>query len=378
MAKQAKAGYEIKTEGNRPLLRLSGQWSVNSGFPSAARIARELGAAGDPSKGAAIDLDSVESFDSTLPAFLVRLREEWKGEDLETVAGADKVDALERLAAVGRSNAASREKPIQTTSLAERVGRTAHAAWREHMEVCEFCGHCAVEIGRLVVGRSSMRMGDFFHILRTVTVQALPIVSLISLLVGFIIAFLGAVVLQRFGAEFAVSYLVGYGMLREMGAVMAGVIMAGRTGAGFAAEIGSMKVNEEVDALETFSIPSFGFIVLPRILALAIALPLLTVYANVVGIFGGYIVADFMMGVPRSIFFTEMIRVIGVNDFLLGVTKGFVFGLLIAFSGCFRGLQCGGGAQAVGVAATRAVVLSITLIIIFNALIDYIAATLNI
>lgn len=378
MTKDAKARYAIEEGGQGPRLRLSGTWSVGSGFPNPARIARELATAAENSKNAEIDLDGVTSFDSTLPAFLVRLREEWSGGDLVTVSGAEKVDALERLAEVGRRNAASRDKPQAPRSLTERLGQTSVALWREHLEVCEFCGRTVVELGRLVVGRSSMRTGDFFQVLRTVTVQALPIVSLISVLIGFIIAFLGAVVLRRFGAEFAVSYLVGYGMLREMGAVMAGVIMAGRTGAGFAAEIGSMKVNEEIDALETFSIPSFGFIVLPRVLALAIALPLLTIYANVVGILGGYIVADFMMGVPRSIFFAEMIRVVGIADFLLGVTKGFVFGLLIAFAGCLRGLQCGGGAQAVGVAATRAVVLGITLIIIFNALIDYIAATLNI
>lgn len=378
MTKEVKARYTIEKSGGRPRLRLSGTWSVGNGFPSAARVARELAAAGSSDTPTAIDLEGVTSFDSTLPAFLVRLREEWSGGPLETVAGAEKVDALENLAAAGRRSAASRDSPQKARSVTERLGRTAVAVWKEHLAVCEFCGRTVLELGRLAIGRSSMRMGDFIHVLRTVTVQALPIVSLISVLVGFIIAFLGAVVLRRFGAEFAVSYLVGYGMLREMGAVMAGVIMAGRTGAGFAAEIGSMKVNEEIDALETFSIPSFGFIVLPRLLALGIALPLLTIYANIVGIFGGYIVADFMMGVPRSIFFTEMIRVIGVNDFLLGVTKGFVFGLLIAFAGCLRGLQCGGGAQAVGVAATRAVVLGITLIIIFNALIDYIAATLNI
>ncbi|MCC5839937.1 MAG: ABC transporter permease [Opitutales bacterium] len=378
MTKDAKARYVIEEDGGRPILRLSGKWSVGSGFPSPARIARELAAAAKKEKFAVIDLDGVTSFDSTLPAFLVRLREEWRAGELKTVSGAEKVDALERLAEAGRRNAANRDKPQASRSLVERLGQASITLWREHIEVCEFCGRTFTELCRLAVGRSSMRAGDFFHVLRTVTVQALPIVSLISLLVGFIIAFLGAVVLRRFGAEFAVSYLVGYGMLREMGAVMAGVIMAGRTGAGFAAEIGSMKVNEEIDALETFSIPSFGFIVLPRVLALAIALPLLTIYANVVGILGGYLVADFMMGVPRSIFFSEMIRVIGIADLLLGVTKGFVFGLLIAFAGCLRGLQCGGGAQAVGVAATRAVVLGITLIIIFNALIDYIAATLNI
>lgn len=244
-------------------------------------------------------------------------------------------------------------------------------------EVAEFTGLWVIALGRWIRGTAYFPVREFWQVVRTVGANALPIVSLISCLIGLIISFLGASVLTRFGAEFAVAYLVGFGMLREMGAVMTGVILAGRTGAAFAAEIGSMKVNEELDALQTFGIPVFDYIVLPRILAMILMLPLLTVYANVVGILSGYVVAEVMMGVPASIFFKEMQLVVGVGDFLLGISKALVFGMLIGTSGCLRGMQCGTGAGAVGVAATKAVVTGITLIITANALIDWAAAAFN-
>jgi len=166
-------------------------------------------------------------------------------------------------------------------------------------------------------------------------------------------------------------------MLREMGAIMTGVIMAGRTGAAFAAEIGSMKVNEELDALRTFGISPIDYLVLPRILAMVFMMPFLTAYANVIGIFGGWLVATFLMGLPGNVFFDDLNYVVGIPDLVLGLIKGTVFGYLVATAGCLRGLQCGSGASAVGVSTTRAVVTSITLIIIATALIDWAAATLG-
>jgi len=260
-------------------------------------------------------------------------------------------------------------------SIPEAVGLWAREQYRGILEIATFTGEYTLATGRMMRGKAAFPWNEIWRIFREVTVQALPIVSLISFLIGLIIAFLGAVVLMRFGAEFAVSYLVGYGMLREMGAVMTAVIMAGRTGAAYAAQIGSMKVNEELDALQTFGISPIDFIVLPRLMALTLAMPLLTLYANVVGIFGGLLVAEFMMDVPGSLFFAEMQSIVGVSDFLLGIFKAFAFGLLVSTAGCLRGLQSGRGASAVGEAATRAVVTGITLIIIANALIDWAAAT---
>jgi phospholipid/cholesterol/gamma-HCH transport system permease protein len=263
-------------------------------------------------------------------------------------------------------------------NLFERAGLWGIEQGKGILEILSFTGEWCLGLLRLVTGRASFPRAEFWMILRSVSTQALPIVSLISFLVGLIISFLGAVVLSRFGAEFAVAYLVGFGMLREMGAVMTGIIMAGRTGAAFAAQIGSMKVNEEIDALRTFAISPIDYLVTPRLLALFIMMPLLTLYANVVGILSGWLVAEGLMGVSSSIYFSEMASIVDLGDFLLGIFKAAAFGGLVGTAGCLRGLQSGSGANAVGEAATRAVVTGITLIILANAIIDWAAAALNI
>lgn len=258
-----------------------------------------------------------------------------------------------------------------------RLGRCGQNALEGALEVVEFTGEWFLSLCRLTCGQSVFPWKEFGRVLQSVTSSALPIVTAISFLVGLIISFLGAVVLRQFGAEFAVAYLVGFGMLREMGAVMTGIIMAGRTGAAFAAHLGSMKVNEEIDALTTFGIPPIDHLVIPRVLAMVLALPLLTLYANVVGILSGGLVANAMMDVSYAQYFREMRSIVGPEDFLLGMVKSLVFGLLIGTSGCLRGLQCGSGANAVGEAATRAVVTGIMLIIVANAVLDWAAASFS-
>ncbi len=235
-------------------------------------------------------------------------------------------------------------------------------------------GECFQSVIGLIRGRRPFRWRDFFLVLQEVGADALPIVALISLLVGVIISFLGAVVLQRFGADVYVSYLVAYGMLREMGALMTGIIIAGRTGAAFAAQIGSMKVSEEIDALKTLGISPIDFIVLPRMLALFIMMPLLTIYADIMGIFSGMMISKGMLDIAYTIFMNGMKEAVDLSDFFLGVFKGTVFGVIVAVSGCLKGMRCGNSADAVGMATTSAVVTGITLIIMANALIDWMAA----
>jgi phospholipid/cholesterol/gamma-HCH transport system permease protein len=214
--------------------------------------------------------------------------------------------------------------------------------------------------------------------LQSSTSSALPIVTIISLLVGLIIAFLGAVVLQRFGADYYVSYLVSYGMLRELGALMTAIIMTGRTGAAYAAEIGSMKITEEIDALETLGISPINFLVTPRILAVVCAMPLLTVYADAIGIVGGLSVAVTMLDLTPTQFMTGLLEPVVLADALIGVFKAIVYGVIIGLAGCMRGLQTGDDASAVGDATTSAVVTGIILIVFANAVIDWMAAVLQI
>ncbi|PSQ74132.1 MAG: ABC transporter permease, partial [Bacteroidetes bacterium QH_9_64_21] len=193
-----------------------------------------------------------------------------------------------------------------------------------------------------------------------------------------IISFLGAVVLRRFGADYFVSYLVSYGMLREMGALMTAIIMTGRTGAAFAAELGSMKVGEEIDALETFGISPIDFLVTPRVLAVILALPLLTIYADVLGILGGMSVAVTMLDLSVTQFFTGLLEPVVLSDALVGLFKAVVYGSIIGVAGCMRGLQTGDDASAVGNATTSAVVTGIILIVLANAVIDWGAALLQV
>ncbi|MCA1791906.1 MAG: ABC transporter permease, partial [Thioalkalivibrio sp.] len=223
-----------------------------------------------------------------------------------------------------------------------------------------------------------LRWRDFWSVVQSNSSGALPIVTLISFLVGLIIAFLGAVTLQRFGAGYYVSYLVGFGMLREMASLMTGIIMAGRTGAAFAAELGTMKITEEVDALETFGLSPVDHLVLPRVLGIFVTMPLLTVYSMFIGVLGGLIVAVTMLDLTTTQFVGGLLTPITLTDGLLGVFKGIVFGLIIGVAGCMRGMQAGCDAGAVGRAATSAVVTGITLIILANAVIDWMAALLEI
>jgi phospholipid/cholesterol/gamma-HCH transport system permease protein len=193
--------------------------------------------------------------------------------------------------------------------------------------------------------------------------EALPIITLISFLVGVIMAFVGAVQLQKFGAAIYVADLVGIAVVREMGAMMTGIVMAGRTGAAFAAQLGTMKVTQEIDALTTMGIAPMEFLVLPRALALCLMMPLLCLYSDLVGIVGGAAIATGMLGLSLPVYFTELFQAVTLTDLAGGIFKASVYGVLIAIAGCLRGMESGSSASAVGDAATSAVVTGIVLII---------------
>jgi phospholipid/cholesterol/gamma-HCH transport system permease protein len=258
-----------------------------------------------------------------------------------------------------------------------QLGVAGIALWDDAHAALTFTGNVALGVAGLARGRVRMRWRDFWVVVQSTGSAALPIVTLIALLMGIIIAFLGVVVLERFGAGYYASYLVGYGMLREMGALMTGIIMAGRTGAAFAAEIGSMKITEELDAYSVLGISPVEHLVLPRVLGVFVMLPLLVIYADLVGILGGMGVAVAMLDLSGGQFITGLLTAVELSDALLGVVKGTIFGVVIGLAGCLRGMQTGSDASAVGRSATSAVVLGITLIIMANTIIDWIAALLH-
>src|SRR5262249_31260841 len=231
------------------------------------------------------------------------------------------------------------------------------------LEMLGFIGEVTVALGRLVRGKARFRRTDLLLAIQQAGAQALGIVTLISFLVGLILAFVGAVQLQQVGASIYVADLVGIAMVREMGAMMTGIVMAGRTGAAYAAQLGTMKVTQEVDALTTMGISPLDFLVLPRMLALCLMMPLLCLYSDFLGILGGAAVGTTMLKLPLLVYYHQTAAAVHISDLVGGVFKASVYGVLIAISGCVRGMQCGNSSSAVGDAATSAVVTGIVFII---------------
>jgi len=242
---------------------------------------------------------------------------------------------------------------------------------RSSAEILSFIGEAFLAFMKFLRGKANFRRSDFVTIVQDTGAQSLPIVSLISMLVGLILAFVGAIQLKMFGAQLYVADVVGIGMVRVMGAIMTGIIMAGRTGAAFAAQLGTMQVNEEIDALRTLGISPMEFLVLPRMLALVIMMPLLCLYADFMGILGGFIVGVGMLNLGVTEYYHQTASAVTMTYLWIGLFHSAVFGVLVALSGCLRGMQCGRSASEVGYATTSAVVTSIVSIIVATAIITF-------
>ena len=245
----------------------------------------------------------------------------------------------------------------------QNLGERAFKGWDGALGMLAFLGENVLAFGNLLRGRAQFRWADAFLVMEQCGPQALGIVALINFLVGLILAFVGAIELQRFGASIYVADLVGIATVREMGSIMTGIILCGRTGAAFAAQLGTMKVNEEISALQTFGISPLEFLVLPRMVALILMMPFLCVFADLISIAGGFVVSVSTMDISPTVYFTRTVHAIQLKSFLLGVGKGCFFGFVVAYTGCLRGMQSGSNAAAVGEATTRAVVAGITTIV---------------
>jgi phospholipid/cholesterol/gamma-HCH transport system permease protein len=249
----------------------------------------------------------------------------------------------------------------------EEIGREAAKIWRDLTVQVSFIGETFAALAHAVRRPDSVRWKDVWHICERVGVDALPIVALISFLLGMILAFQSAVPMKRFGAEIFVADLIGLAMLRELGPLMTAILLAGRSGAAFAAEIGTMRVNQEVDALTTMGLDPVRFLVTPRIIAAVLMTPLLTIFSDLVGLVGGAVTMQ-SFSIPFSTFLKEVDSAVNLTDFMAGFVKSFVFALLVAGIGCLRGLQTAAGASAVGESATRAVVSGIIMLVIVDGL----------
>jgi len=348
-------------------VRLSGQWTIQAALPSPAEVQAQCEAPPGVRhlSFAATDL---ADWDSALLTFLLKLKELCDQRQIEfDCAGLPQgVQRLLALAtAVPEHHEARREG--QRASLLVRLGQSVLAIAEAARDLLTFLGQVALAFGQLIRGRARFRAVDLWLIVQQSGAQALPIVSLISFLVGLIMAFVGASQLRQFGAQIYVANLVGLVMAREMGAMMTGIIMAGRTGAAFAAQLGTMVVNQETDALITMGLNPVEFLVVPRMLALMLMVPLLCIYAGLIGILGGAVVGVSMLHLGVAQYYQQTLSALHLMDFVVGLIKGAVFGILVALAGCLRGMQCGRSASAVGAAATSAVVTGIVWIIVFDA-----------
>ncbi len=374
----APASAELRGEGGAAVVAIAGTWRLGEPQPQfdATIASAPVGAKGGGSAAQSIGFDTtgLAAWDSSLLIYVHAAESygEKQGWNVDRSGLPDKITRLLDLSRLVEEREAPPAAP--TPSRVARLGLYGIAAWDSALEGLTFLGEVAQGFGRLVTRKTRMQWRQFWVVVESNSARALPIVTLIAVLVGVIIAFLGVVVLQRFGAGYYVSYLVGYGMLREMGALMTGIIIAGRTGAAFAAEIGSMKVTEELDAYATLGISPVDHLVLPRVLGLFVMMPLLVIYADLVGILGGMGVAIALLDLTVTQFNSGLLAAVSLSDAVLGVFKATIFGLIIGLSGCMHGLRTGSDASAVGRAATSAVVLGITLIITANALVDWMAA----
>jgi phospholipid/cholesterol/gamma-HCH transport system permease protein len=381
-------------ENDSSVLRVSGSWTLES-RPAADIVDAVAGASRGPIPGgddhttwAAQILEAVTdrgrgrlvlegqrltAWDSGLLIFLRAVMAEAARRGI-TVDLAELPAGVRRLLALSTSVPTRKDTAGQATtpSLLTRIGLATGRTARAGVDVLAFLGEASLSLVSLLAGKARFRRSEFFIVLQEVGAQALPIVSLITFLVGVILAYVGAVQLRTFGAQIYVADLVGIAMTREMGAMMAGIIMAGRTGAAFAAQLGTMQVNEEIDALATLGIPPLEFLVLPRILALAVMMPLLCLYADLLGMIGGGAVGLGMLDLGGMEYYLRTTEAIGIGDFVAGLIKASVFGVLVAIAGCLRGMQCGRSSAAVGAAATSAVVTGIVLIIVSDALLTVI------
>ncbi len=263
------------------------------------------------------------------------------------------------------------------TNLAEDVGRVVVGFWEDTQSLISFVGELVSALGRAAMHPKSVRWRDVVRVAETAGVNALPIIVLVSFLMGVIMAFQGAISLRRFGADIFVANLVGLAMLRELGPLMTAIILAGRSGSAFAAELGTMTVREEIDALKTMGLDPVRFLVVTRVIAAVVMTPLLTVFADLLGLIGGAVVMR-SFGIPLVTFYHQVQYQVTYGSFVGGLVKSFVFGILVAAIGCLRGLQTTTGASAVGESTTRAVVSGIVLIVITDGIFSVVYYYLNV
>jgi phospholipid/cholesterol/gamma-HCH transport system permease protein len=357
---------------------LSGSWKLGQPLPSTDDVRQKVESSG-PIRYISFNAEKLGDWDSGLLTFLRKLWKFCSSSDITMDSsglpnGARQI--LELAAAVPENKDAHKDEGRIT--FLNHLGNQAVEFFHSASDFLEFMGEATVAFLRLLRGKAQYRRTDLWLIMESCSGQALPIVALISFLVGMILAFIGAVQLALFGAEIYVADLVGVAMVRLMAAIMTGIVMAGRTGGAFAAQLGTMQVNQEIDSLKTLGLSPMEFLVLPRMLALALMMPLLTLFANVMGVLGGAVATVTLPDINLIQFFNQLVGAVSLWDLGIGLFSSALFGVIVAVAGCMRGMQCGRSASAVGDAATSAVVTAIVGIIGTTAVITIMTKVLGI
>ena len=366
----AKAGdAQLDTSSKPARLHISGDWTL-ANYARLKQLNAQL--AGKYDDNTHVDLDDVTRLDTAGASLLVEL------------LGAERVsqlaDTTSRLPAADRAllqtvyssmrdfcvptKAAEENTGIQVLS---RIGCAVDKLWQDSLQLLGFIGLILQTLARNLFRPKQWRITPVVAHIEQIGLNAAPIVVLLTFMVGAVVAFLGATVLANFGAGIFTVDLVAFSFLREFGVLLTAILLAGRTASAFTAQIGSMKANEEIDAIRTLGLDPMDLLVLPRVLALLIALPLLTFLAMMAGILGGAVVCIVSLGISPDMFISLLHSDIGVQHFLVGMVKAPFFAFLIAAVGCLEGFKVAGSAESVGEHTTSSVVQSIFIVIVLDA-----------
>ncbi len=317
-----------------------------------------------------LDLSAIQSIDTTgswiLKSFIQKLKDNNIAVSLSG-AGETIENIFQQLDKIKFSLPEAPKKTSAYIRWLLKLGMTAIEGVENAIKMLSFLGQIVMTLGRTICSPKSFRLTSFVAMLDQVGLRAMPIVGLISFLLGIVVMYQGQYQLARFGAEIFAVDLLAISMLREIGIMITAIVLAGRSGSAFTAQIGTMKLNQEIDALQTFGIDPIEVLVIPRLLALMIALPLLSFFANVLGLLGGAIMANLVIDISYGQFWAQLKQAVKLATFGVGMAKAPVFAFVIAMVGCFEGLQVAGGAKSIGTKTTKSVVESIFLVIVINA-----------
>jgi len=374
---RAAPSASVQQRGPGALVVLGGDWVLGATGAEAAAVVRAVEAL-PAGTSLSFDARALGTWDSALIALLLRLDGVARDKRLTLQADALPEGARHLLAlATAVPERVEARKQAAAPPMLDRLGAGAVSASRATGSFVDFVGETALALGRFVTGRAQMRSRDLGLALQQAGIDALPVVSLVNFLMGLILGFVGAAQLRQFGATIFVANLVAIGVVRDLGAIMTAVVLSGRSGAAYAAALGTMQTNQEIDALEVTGISPIDALVLPRVLALTVMTPLLTLYAELLGLAGGAVVSAGMFDIPVRQFMTQAQEAVPLKFLTGGMVKALVYGALVALAGCWHGIRSGRSAEAVGRATTSAVVLSIVLIVSAAGVFAYVYDALN-